>query len=141
MNKKKRYLKRFTNWLFNEYRVPRIPVRIMYNCDAIVDGETTCDGYFGDDNGETVILVAAKKLGLSKCRYVIAHEFVHYMQQLNGRNMEEKEIIEEDAYTFEKALVGKYLINHKHIGERIDTVLDVSAPVRLLKRNMEEQNA
>jgi len=138
MSKKKRYLKRFTNWLFNEYQVPRIPVRIMYNCDTIVDNGTTCYGYFGDDNAETVILVAAKKLGLFKCMCVVAHEFVHYMQKLNGRNMEENEIIEEDAYMFEKALVGKYLINHKHIGEKIDTILDVSVPVRLLDRTKKE---
>lgn len=134
MNKKKRIIKHFTNWLFEEYKAPRIPVMVMHYVDYINDNGVDCDGYFGEDNGETVILVAAKRLGLTKCLYVIAHEFVHYMQQLNGRNMSEKEIIEEDAYTFEKPLVGKYLINHKHIGKRIEGVLDVSVPVRLLER-------
>ena len=132
MNKKKRIIKHFTNWLFEEYHAPRIPVRVMHNCEYIVDRGVKCDGYFGDDNGETCILIAAKRLGLTKCLFVIAHEFVHYMQQLNGRNMDEKEIIEEDAYTFEKALVGKWLNNKKKLGERINTVLNVSVPVRLL---------
>lgn len=139
MNKKNRIIKHFTNWLFEEYKVPRIPVRIMHKVDFINDNGADCFGYFGDDNGETVILIAAKRLGKLKCLFTIAHEFVHYMQKLNGRNMEETEIIEEDAYTFEKTLVGKYLINKKHIGERIDTVIDVSVPVRLLR--LEESNA
>jgi hypothetical protein len=134
VNKKKRIIKHFTNWLFEEYKAPRIPVRVMHYVDYINDNGTDCQGYFGYDNGEKVILVAAKRLGLTECLYVIAHEFVHYMQQLNGRNMSEKEIIEEDAYTFEKPLVGKYLINHKHIGERIEGILNVSVPVRLLAR-------
>lgn len=133
MNKKKRIIKHFTNWLFEEYGAPRIPVKVMHNVDFINDNGTDCFGYFGKDNGETVILIAAKRLGKLKCLFTIAHEFVHYMQQLNGRNMAETEIIEEDAYTFEKALVGKYLINKKHIGERIDHVLDISVPVRLLR--------
>ena len=134
MNKKKRIIKHFTNWLFEEYKVPRVPVRVMYYVDYINDNGIDCDGYFGDDNGETVILVAAKRLGLTKCLFVIAHEFVHYMQQLNGRDMRKKEIIEEDAYTLEKLLVGKYLINKKHIGKRIEGVLNVVSPVRLLGR-------
>lgn len=139
MNKKKRIIKHFTNWLFEEYKVPRIPVRVLHKIDFINDNGTDCYGYFGRDNGETVILVSAKRLGTIKCLFTIAHEFVHYMQQLNGRNMAETEIIEEDAYTFEKALVGKYLINKKHIGKRIDSVIDVSVPVRLLR--LEEQDA
>ena len=132
MNKKKRIIKRFTNWLFEEYKAPRIPVRVLYNVDFINDSGTDCYGYFGEDNGETVILVAAKRLGKIKCLFTVAHEFVHYMQRLNGRNMFEKEIIEHDAYTYEVPLVGKYLINHKHIGEKINTVLDISVPAQVL---------
>lgn len=139
MRKKKRIIKHFTNWLFEEYKVPHIPVKVLYTADFINDNGIDCYGYFGKDRGETVILVAAKRLGTTKCLFTIAHEFVHYMQQLNGRNMAETEIIEEDAYTFEKALVGKYLINKKHIGNRIDSVIDVSVPVRLLR--LEEQDA
>ena len=90
MKKKKRIVRHFTNWLFSEYQVPRIPVRVMYDCDAIIDGETKCYGYFGDDNGERVILVAAKRIGTTKCLFVVAHEFVHYMQFLNGTWLKQK---------------------------------------------------
>ena len=134
MNKKKRFIDGFTNWLFSEYKVPRIPVRVMHRCEAIVDGDEKCQGYFGDDNGETVIIVAAKKLGMTKCLFVIAHEFVHYVQYLNHRNMEEKEIIEEDAYYYEVPLVGKYLWNKRKKGSKITGVLDISVPIRLVRQ-------
>lgn len=133
MNKKKRFINGFTNWLFAEYKVPRIPVKVMYRCDAIVDGGEKCNGYFGWDNGEMVILVAAKRLGLTKCLFVIAHEFVHYMQYLNQRNMEETEIIEEDAYYYETPLVGKYIWNKRKKGPKITGVLDVAVPIRLAR--------
>ena len=132
MKKKTRIIRHFTNWLFSEYEVPRIPVRVMEDCDAIIDIDgVKCYGYFGEDNGERVILVAAKRLGTTKCLFVIAHEFVHYMQFLNGRNMSATEIIEEDAYTFEVPLVGKFLNNRKKGNEKITGVLDVSLPTRL----------
>lgn len=131
MKKKKRIVRHFTNWLFSEYEVPRIPVRVMYDCDALIDDGVKCYGYFGYDNGKRVILVAAKRLGTTKCLFVIAHEFVHYMQFLNGRNMSATEIIEEDAYTFEVPLVGKFLNNRKRGSEKITGVLDVSLPTRL----------
>ena len=126
MNKKKKYLKKFTNWLFEEYKVPRIPVRIMHDITHIIDKGDECYGYFGEDNGETVILVAAKRLGKTKCMFTIAHEFVHYMQMLSGRDMSNTESVERDAYTYEVPLVGKYIINHKHIGDPISTVLDIT---------------
>lgn len=139
MNKKRSVVNHFTNWLFAEYGVPRIPVRVMYKCDAIIDDGERCYGYFGYDNGEEhVILVAAKRIGLTKCLFVIAHEFVHYMQYLNNRNMEEKEIIEEDAYFFETVLVGKFLNNMKKMGPKITKVIDVSAPIRLLQQTPQE---
>ena len=131
MKKKTRIIRHFTNWLFSEYEVQRIPVRVMYDCDAIIDDGVKCFGYFGYDNGKRVILVAAKRLGTTKCLFVIAHEFVHYMQFLNGRNMSATEIIEEDAYTFEAPLVGKFLNNRKRGSEKITDVLDVSLPTRL----------
>lgn len=132
MKKKTRIIRHFTNWLFSEYEVPRIPVRVMEDCDAIIDVDgVKCYGYFGEDNGERVILVAAKRLGTTKCLFVIAHEFVHYMQFLNGRNMDETEIIEEDAYTFEVPLVGKFLNNRKKGSPKITGVLDVSLPTSL----------
>lgn len=139
MNKKRSVINHFMNWLFAEYGVPRIPVRVMYKCDAIIDDGEKCYGYFGHDNGEErVILVAAKRIGLTKCLFVIAHEFVHYMQYLNNRNMEEKEIIEEDAYFFETVLVGKFLNNTKKMGPKITKVIDVSVPIRLLKQTPQE---
>ena len=131
MKKKKRIVRHFTNWLFAEYQVPRIPVKVMYRCDTIVDGGKKCNGYFGWDNGEMVILVAAKRLGLTKCLFVIAHEFVHYFQYLNCRNMDETEIVEEDAYFFEVPLVGKFLNNRKKGNPKITGVLNVSLPSRL----------
>lgn len=70
MKKKKRIVRHFTNWLFAEYQVPRIPVRVMYDCDAIIDGETKCYGYFGDDSGERVILVAAFDYSAVVCIYL-----------------------------------------------------------------------
>jgi len=120
------------NWLFAEYQVPRIPVRVMYKCDAIIDGEAECYGYFGTDNGERVILIAAKRIGTTKCLFTIAHEFVHYIQFLNGRNMNETEIVEEDAYFYEIPLVGKFLNNRKKMNTKITGVLDVSLPTRLM---------
>lgn len=131
MKKKKRIVRHFTNWLFAEYQVPRIPVRVMYDCDAIIDGETKCYGFFGEGNGKRGILVAAKRIGTTKCLFVVAHEFVHYMQFLNGRNMGETEIIEEDAYIFEVPLVGKFLNNRKKGNPKITGVLNVSLPTRL----------
>ena len=139
MKKKKRIVRHFTNWLFAEYQVPRIPVRVMYYCDAIMDGETKCYGYFGYDNGERVILVAAKRIGSTKCLFTIAHEFVHYIQFLNGRNMGETEIIEEDAYFFEAPLVGKFLNNRKKENSKITGVLDVSLPTRLMAMAMAKE--
>ena len=111
MKKKKRIICHFTNWLFAEYQVPRIPVRVLYDCDAIMDGNAKCYGYFGEDNGERVILVAAKRIGTTKCLFVVAHEFVHYMQFLNGRNMEETEIIEEDFRLMPLAHCNTFSIN------------------------------
>ena len=130
MNKKKRFVNGFTNWLFSEYKAPRIPVKVMYKCEAIVDDGSKCSGYFGYDNEELVILVAAKKLGLTKCLFVIAHEFTHYMQYLNHRDMSEKEIIEEDAYYYEVPLVGKYLYNKRKKDTKITGVLDITIPMR-----------
>ena len=134
MKKKKRIVRHFTNWLFSEYQVPRIPVRVMYKCDAIIDGEAECYGYFGTDNGERVILIAAKRIGTTKCLFTIAHEFVHYIQFLNGRNMSETEIVEADAYFFEAPLVGKFLNNRKKGNPKITGVLDVSLPTRLMAK-------
>lgn len=134
MKKKKRIVRHFTNWLFAEYQVPRIPVRVMYYCDAIIDEGKECYGYFGTDNGERVILIAAKRIGTTKCLFTIAHEFVHYIQFLNGRNMNETEIVEEDAYCFEVPLVGKYLNNRKKGNPKITGVLDVSIPTRLMAK-------
>ena len=131
MKKKKRIVSHFVNWLFAEYNVPRIPVRVMYDCDAIIDGDAKCYGYFGWDNGKRVILVAAKRIGTTKCLFVLAHEFVHYFQYLNGRNMDETEIVEEDAYFFEVPLVGKFLNNRKKGNQKLTGVLDVSLPSRL----------
>lgn len=134
MKKKKCIVRHFTNWLFAEYQVPRIPVRVMYDCDAIMDGDKKCYGYFGEDNGELVILVAAKRIGTTKCLFVVAHEFVHYIQFLSGRNMGETKIIEEDAYFFEVPLVGKFLNNRKKGNFQITGVLDVSLPARLMAK-------
>ena len=139
MKKKKRIVRHFTNWLFAEYQVPRIPVRVMYYCDAIIDGGTECYGYFGTDNGERVILIAAKRLGTTKCLFTMAHEFVHYIQFLNGRNMGETEIIEEDAYFFEVPLVGKFLNNRKKGNSKITGVLDVSISTRLMATAEEDE--
>ncbi len=125
MRKKKCILNHFTNWLFEEYKVPRIPVHVMYNYDYIIDQGVKCTGYFGTDNGETCIRVAAKRIGLTKCLFVLAHEFVHYLQQCNGWDMGDTELVEKNAYFYEAPLVGKYLNNKKRLGDRIDTVLPI----------------
>lgn len=130
MKKKKRIVRHFVNHLFGEYKIPKIPVRVMYDCDAIIDDGVKCYGYFGSDDGEIVILVAAKRIGTTKCLFVVAHEFVHYMQFLNGRNMREKKIIEEDAYFFEVPLVGTFLNNRKKGCQKITGTIDVSLPSR-----------
>ena len=120
MTKAKRYAKRFTDWLFEMYRVPRIPVIIKWHHTALVtdNGKTGFGMYLAN---ERKIFVAAGQIGLSGTCSVIAHEFVHYVQALRGRNLLDDDI-EEEAERIGKALYGIYLTNRCGLGDRLKRI-------------------
>ena len=54
---------------------------------------------------------------------VIAHEFVHYLQWIHGRDMNDDKQIEEDAEYYGAGLWGQYITNKKDKHIRIDGTL------------------
>ena len=114
MVKKKRIINRFINSLFCEYRVPRIPVHIHWGYGYLVDEHG--DEFFGicvEKGGQAkCIHVAPNDLSLSLTMNVVAHEFVHYLQFLHGRDMSDAQV-EKDAESWANVLCGKWIINHK----------------------------
>lgn len=128
MNKAKRNAKNFVNYLFGTYRVPKIPIYIHWHHPSIVDpvGNAAfgvfCYGYEpGKEN--PCIHVAGGKIGCGGVCSVIAHEFVHYLQWLHKRDMEDNEQIEADAEYCGAGLWGQYLVNKKDKHIRIDGCL------------------
>ena len=127
MKKAKRDINRFINYLFATYDVPRIPVHVMYGYETIA----TPNGYgFGlytedADGSNARIYVGYGKLGKSTTMHCIAHEFVHYMQSLHGREMNNSEENEVDAEYWANALLNQFLINRKSKKMHIDGVAEI----------------
>jgi hypothetical protein len=128
MNKAKRQVKRFINYLFGLYHAPRIPVYVHWHHPSVVDpnGKAAfgvfCYGYGTEDENQC-IHVAGKKIGCGGVCSVIAHEFTHYLQWLHGRDMNDDKQIEEDAEYCGAGLWGQYITNKKDKHIRIDGTL------------------
>lgn len=123
MRRSKRRINAFINHLFGLYHVPRIPIYIHWQHESIVVGDEPCFGFFHyEDDGKCCIHAAAAQIGTSKLHEVIAHEFVHYLQWLNGRISEST--IEEDAEYMAAALYGQWLINKTKKNEHCYGVLN-----------------
>lgn len=120
MNKNKRFVNRFINHLFGVYNEPKIPVYVHYGYPSCIDPDD--NAAFGvycypkDGKGETCIHIAGD-IGTTSIMSCIAHEFVHHMQRINGRDMDEVESIERDAEYWGAGLMGQWIINKKHVGE------------------------
>lgn len=134
MVKSKRIVRSFINFLFQEYNVPRIPVRLYWYYPAIlVENRGTVNPAFGcyhhDDDDKTsrcIHAIAGTKFGTNITLRIIAHEFVHYLQDIHNRDFNGSE--EEEAAYYADALVGKFLQNKRKNGIHIDGVLTVWEP-------------
>ena len=128
MKKKKRFVERFINHLFGVYNAKRVPIYVHYGYKSCIatDGRE-CFGCYSypknDGEGETCIHVAGD-LGTTTLLQVIAHEFVHYIQHINGRDMND-EAVEDDAEYWGAGLMGQWLINKKRIGEHCYGVAEI----------------
>lgn len=109
MNKNKRFVQRFINYLFGVYRVPTIPVYICYGDKEFNIGSKKhlCGFYAGNKK----CIYVAGKIGTTKIIGVIAHEFVHYLQDIHGRDMTNTAEIESDADYWSRALFAQWIIN------------------------------
>ena len=117
MNKHKRTVNRFINHLFGMYNAPRIPVRIYYGYKSLVDpGGNFCFATYVYEDGKPGCIHAAGDVGTTTLMSIIAHEFVHYMQHINERDMNDTEAIERDAEYWSAGLMGQWLINKKKLG-------------------------
>lgn len=130
MNKAKRKALNFINYLFSAYNVPRIPVEIKWNYPSLIDPEgKAAFGIFcygkepGDEN--PIIYIAGKKIGCGGVCSCIAHEFVHYLQWLHKRDMDDVTQIEADAEYCGAGIWGQYLVNKKDKNIRIDGHLSI----------------
>ena len=127
MKKSKRHVKNFINYLFEAYKVPRIPVRVHWGYDVV---ETPGGAGFGvymenADGSNPCIHVGCGKLGTGVAMECIAHEFVHYMQHLNKRGWNNIPELEEEAEYYANALYNQYRINKKSKTMRIDGLANV----------------
>ena len=126
MNKAKRHARNFINHLFGTYQVPRIPVYIHWRYNTVINNDDEhVFGLFCYDDGDNppCIHVAGRQIGNTGVMSVIAHEFVHYLQHLHGRDMDNVQQVEADADYFGAGLFGKFLINKKDKHMRIDGTL------------------
>lgn len=90
--KKKREVNRLINYLFTKYRVKKIPIKIHWKHSAIsAEAEMAFGMFRWYDNGDAEIHVAGKGIGKAGVIELIAHEFVHYMQWINKKEMSEEE--------------------------------------------------
>ena len=120
MVKNKRFVKRFVNHLFGVYNVPRIPVYVHYGYPACVDpGGNSCFGVYCYEQGSNGCIHIAGDIGTTTIMTVFAHEFVHYVQRMKGRDMEDTEAIERDAEYWTAFLMGKWLIIKWREGEKV----------------------
>ena len=134
MVKSKRIVHSFIKFLFREYNVPRIPVHLYWYYPAIlVEHNETVTPVFGcyhhDDEDETercIHAIAGTKFGTNMTLRIIAHEFVHYLQDIHHRDFGSD--AEEEAEYYADALVGKFLQNRRKNGTHVDGVLTVWEP-------------
>ena len=130
MKKAKRKVRAFINFLYREYSVPRIPIKVIWYWDTIEVNGNPCFGYCRVDDDEPeaneIAVVAGRKLGTKQTLVSLAHEFIHYLQWLHNRDMKLDDSIEEDAYKYSDLLVNKFLQNHRNYnGKHIDGAIDV----------------
>lgn len=137
MRKSKDKARRFSNWLFHEFGVQRIPVHVHWHHPSIVTESGSCGfGVFVRGGSNPVeIHVAGKVIGTTGVLFTIAHEFAHYLQFLNGLDMTDPHI-EEDAHAVEVVLYGAWLMhkNGEYCGHVLQCVLDF-----LKTKGMKEQ--
>jgi hypothetical protein len=113
MKKSKAKVRRFVNYLYRVYDVPRIPICVHWNYASLVtEGGMCCFGVFhyGKDIPTEIHIAGNKKIGTTGVLSAIAHEFVHYLQYLHGRDMDDIEQIENDAEVCGAALFGNWLL-------------------------------
>ena len=127
MRRAKRHINGFINHLFWMYKVPRIPVRVTYGYQVVETPNGMGFGVYTEnpDGTDARIYVGNGKLGKRVTMGCIAHEFVHYLQSLHGRQMIDGTEIEEDAEYWAQALLHQYIINKKSKTMRIDGVGDI----------------
>ena len=111
MKKSKNKVRRFINYLYRAYAVPRIPIHVHWHAPALVNAEGTF--FFGvlcyGENYPTEIHVAGKAIKTKGVLSTIAHEFSHYLQYLSGRDMDDTEQIELDADMCGSVLLENWL--------------------------------
>lgn len=114
MKKSKNKVRRFINYLYSVYDVPRIPIHVHWYYPALVTEECKfCFGVlFYGENYPTEIHVAGKAIKTKGVLSTISHEFVHYLQYLNGRDMDDTEQIERDAEMYGEALLLDWLYGY-----------------------------
>lgn len=95
MSKSKRIINGFINHLFGMYNTPKIPIYIHWGYKSCIDpsGKAAFGVYCYDDNGGKPCIHVAGEIGTTSIISVIAHEFVHHMQRINGRDMNDIEAI------------------------------------------------
>ena len=92
MNKRK-YMCRYIAFLRRHFSVPNIRTQILWHAPALTTDDVEYEfGLFlwpreGED-GKTEIYVAGKKIRKSGIMSVLAHEYAHCRQMLDGQNME-----------------------------------------------------
>ena len=129
LNKAKRQAWHFINYLFDKYKVQRIPVYIhWYHPSLETEDGMISFGLFmyGYEKGKEnpCIHIAGKQIGGTGICSVFAHEFTHYLQWLHGRDMDNIESVEEDAEYMGAGLYGQFLTNKKDKKIRIDGCLN-----------------
>ena len=127
MKKAKRIVNNFTNYLFETYKVPRIPVHVHWGYDTVATENGVGFGVFmqDKDGGNQCIHVGAGKLGKGIAMRTIAHEFTHYVQQLKGRGWDDIPALEDDAEYWADALYHQECINKKSKTIRVDGVGEI----------------
>lgn len=115
--KKHRYMRKYICFLHRYFGVPFIKVNIIWQAPSLVTetGEYGFGLFFwpkekGDK--EVEIYVAGKKIGKTGIMSVLAHEFAHYRQWLDGQNMD-AEHIECEAEHMGLEAMGKWLLQRK----------------------------
>lgn len=127
MIKAKRKVRRFVDYLFARYNVPRIPVYFHWYHDTVINAEgkvgfgVFCSG--GDE--QPCIHVSCKTVKTYGALYTFAHEFVHYLQYLHGWTINNDEKSEAAAEYYGAGLLGQWLTNKESKIHRIDGVLQI----------------